>query len=866
MSTLPSPSPSQQLNNPNPTTPAFEDDAEWIMAYLKIHALSHATWRYAHFLWIGIILVSLTFAVFHLLNLRSGVLGAYWSKWYLRRRTWRKKHSLAQAKKSGRPHKQPLLLPSNSQLLTLSALTIASLAATFLGPDYIAPASRLFHRAAVPDVAAFIPQYTIQKAWWASGNRAGLIAFSLFPLCVLFALKRAPFAIFAIPFFTNLHSDKLIWLHRWIGRLIWALVALHATLWSVQLFKDRNSGTGDVAYVYAWHYQRFIFAWTAFILFTLLILLSLGPIRDKYYDTFYTLHIILVPATIIMSALHHPPLWWWCWLALFLWAGERIWRAIGWLYLNGFLGRRVSIPQISLTNQRLSNHGQGWELPYALSARPPLVHPFAPPPVPSTFSIPAGYAHAEILAGRTIRLRVVTPGRLTWAPGQHFFLCIPFLSIIDTHPFTCASVCDNQKLGNDGRMIVFLIRAKNGWTKDLWTTVVGLLAHGQRHPAGEVPVGTILPRTGVLLKAWIDGPFGSPVRTDWGVYSTAVIVAGGSGASFAISVLEYLCLCMAGRDGKSLGGTVGRRNSFSMQRIRFVWILRDFAHLQWCASILHRCHLLVSQESLQLDLFVTNFNPPVSHAIRPSDAGSLPSGTPDTSYSLATPASIEVKGVALDQDDLIQAQMPDDDYVDLSYYMGDFTMNGELGHEEHRLDLTNFDGDNDDRVRGESTLNRALKKEGCCQSFAPVCTVYCPSEPHEPSSIELDKPGYGDVYTGGSSQRMKRMSTISLASQASSIQALMREVVEEPQLELGEQEMQDISVMAEFARPGRPKVDLILRDEVSMAGGRVVVACCGPTTLNAVVRKAVAAQIDPLRIRQGDNSGSIDLVVEEFGF
>lgn len=265
MSTLPSPSPSQQLNNPNPTTPAFEDDAEWIMAYLKIHALSHATWRYAHFLWIGIILVSLTFAVFHLLNLRSGVLGAYWSKWYLRRRTWRKKHSLAQAKKSGRPHKQPLLLPSNSQLLTLSALTIASLAATFLGPDYIAPASRLFHRAAVPDVAAFIPQYTIQKAWWASGNRAGLIAFSLFPLCVLFALKRAPFAIFAIPFFTNLHSDKLIWLHRWIGRLIWALVALHATLWSVQLFKDRNSGTGDVAYVYAWHYQRFIFAWTVSI-------------------------------------------------------------------------------------------------------------------------------------------------------------------------------------------------------------------------------------------------------------------------------------------------------------------------------------------------------------------------------------------------------------------------------------------------------------------------------------------------------------------------------------------------------------------------------------------------------------------------
>jgi hypothetical protein len=259
MSTLPS---SSQQPNPNPTTPAFDDDTEWFMAYLKIHALSRTTWRYAHFLWLAIVLVALTFAAFHLLGVGSGVLGAYWSKWYLRRRTWRKKHSLAQAKKSGQPHKQPLLLPSNAQLLALSALTFAALAATFIGPDYIAPANRLFHRAAVPDVTAYIPQYTIQKAWWASGNRAGLVAFALFPLCILFALKRPPFAIFAIPFFTHLHSDKLIWLHRWIGRLIWALVVLHATLWSVQLFKDTRSGTGEIAYVYAWHYQRFIFAWT----------------------------------------------------------------------------------------------------------------------------------------------------------------------------------------------------------------------------------------------------------------------------------------------------------------------------------------------------------------------------------------------------------------------------------------------------------------------------------------------------------------------------------------------------------------------------------------------------------------------------
>ena len=43
-------------------------------------------------------------------------------------------------------------------------------------------------------------------------------------------------------------------------------------------------------------------------------------------------------------------------------------------------------------------------------------------------------------------------------------------------------------------------------------------------------------------------------------------------------------------------------------------------------------------------------------------------------------------------------------------------------------------------------------------------------------------------------------------------------------------------------------------------------AGCGPTGLNAMVRKAVAAQIDPARIRLGDMRGSIALVAEDFEY
>lgn len=295
-----------------------------------------------------------------------------------------------------------------------------------------------------------------------------------------------------------------------------------------------------------------------------------------------------------MSALHYPPLWWWCWSSLLLWVGERVWRVSNWVYINGFLGSRVSVSSIAPRNEKLSTHGQSLEMhsvfpdvePTSLAVDHESYTPgLSRHPRPSSYSasstIPAGYAHAEILAGRTIRLRLIPPGRLTWAPGQHFLLCIPSVSKFVSHPFTCASVCDEQKPGVDGRMIMFLIRAKNGWTQDLWTTVVGLLIGGRRHPAQEAPVGTTLPTTGVLLKAWVDGPLGSPARTNWNLYSTAMVVCGGSGVSFGISVLEYLCLCMAGRDGRHLGGNVGRSKVFPVQRIRFIWILRDFGELMY---------------------------------------------------------------------------------------------------------------------------------------------------------------------------------------------------------------------------------------------------------------------------------------------
>jgi hypothetical protein len=70
--------------NPNPTTPPFTDDQEWITAYLAIHMLSDPSRRYSYLLWLSFALVFVGFSIIHLCNLRAGVIGAYFSKWAVR--------------------------------------------------------------------------------------------------------------------------------------------------------------------------------------------------------------------------------------------------------------------------------------------------------------------------------------------------------------------------------------------------------------------------------------------------------------------------------------------------------------------------------------------------------------------------------------------------------------------------------------------------------------------------------------------------------------------------------------------------------------------------------------------------------------
>lgn len=190
-----------------------------------------------------------------------------------------------------------------------------------------------------------------------------------------------------------------------------------------------------------------------------------------------------------------------------------------------------------------------------------------------------GYARAQLLPGRTVRLTINTPRSLRWLPGQHLFLTIPRVKLFQGHPYTILSVDENADgivplVGESSTSspIVLLIRAQKGFSKSLWDVVV------KKRRKKELLTGDG-GGTGVDLRALVSWPLGSSARAAWGEFSSIVIVCGGTGCSFGLSILEYACRRMARRDALAKVGLSDEDEGdsrFLTKRVRFVWILKEY--------------------------------------------------------------------------------------------------------------------------------------------------------------------------------------------------------------------------------------------------------------------------------------------------
>ncbi|KIJ94089.1 hypothetical protein K443DRAFT_134858 [Laccaria amethystina LaAM-08-1] len=240
---------------------------------------------------------------------------------------------------------------------------------------------------------------------------------------------------------------------------------------------------------------------------TLMNILSLRPVRNMAFEFFLICHIVLVLIFLFASYYHAQ-------IAL---AGSYIWPA---LFVWG-LDRFIRLVRVIWNNSTFRRKGD-----------------------PSQ-----SLATVKLLSEDTIIMSLKRQD-FSWAPGQHAYVILPTVSKLpfEAHPFTMASISeklDGTFSKGQARDVVFFVKGCNGFTKRL-----------RDHGVGTVP-------------AYVDGPYGCP--PDLCEYATCILVAGGSGISYTLSL--FLNLIRENARGKS-----------AVRRILFVWAFRDESYLSWLSK------------------------------------------------------------------------------------------------------------------------------------------------------------------------------------------------------------------------------------------------------------------------------------------
>lgn len=128
---------------------------------------------------------------------------------------------------------------------------------------------------AFPDVGTVPVNTTIPyRTWWTIGGRLGGMTNALTPLALLLALKQVPWALLSTRALGGYSFDRLSFLHKWVGRIVWLFATAHIVTWSVQLGMDTAIGGQMIwSFVFLWPRFRWGFVVSARI--------SLTPFRDN---------------------------------------------------------------------------------------------------------------------------------------------------------------------------------------------------------------------------------------------------------------------------------------------------------------------------------------------------------------------------------------------------------------------------------------------------------------------------------------------------------------------------------------------------------------------------------------------------------
>lgn len=191
------------------------------------------------------------------------------------------------------------------------------------------------------------------------------------------------------------------------------------------------------------------------------------------------------------------------------------------------------------------------------------------------FTKPATTDHlalVELLDAEVMRITVPTP--MKWKAGQHAYLTMPSINKFQQHPFTVATASGDA---------VFFVRTQRGELSLLVCMVVD--AAGFTRRLRDRLIGT-KSRTRCL----IEGPYGNVHSMHH--YDTVLLVVGGTGVSFATSLLLDTL-------------AVAKKDESTVTALHMIWNVRSADNVAWIAPLLNQALEGNPAIRVRIDVFVT---------------------------------------------------------------------------------------------------------------------------------------------------------------------------------------------------------------------------------------------------------------------
>ncbi|KAL2843746.1 ferric reductase like transmembrane component-domain-containing protein [Aspergillus pseudoustus] len=316
-------------------------------------------------------------------------------------------------------------------------------------------------------------------------DRIGIMAFALTPLSVLLSSRESLLSVI-----TGVPYHHFMFLHRWLGWIIFIQSALHTLGWTIieaRLYQPQPTVWNEwVAQVYI------IWGIVAMILLSFMVVFSTQwGIRLTGYEFFRKSHYVLAMVYIGACWGHWAQLYCWMIGSLLVWFFDRGVRLVRTFALHHFntpnttssLG--LHVPEARMTLFQRSHDGDVVRLDFE-------------------------HNHDE------------------WKIGQHFFLCFPDLTLWQSHPMTPLNVPGQNPRGQSH---TYIIRSRKGITKRL----ADIARNAQLSATSPIPA----PTTSVVLS----GPYGQSILSE-GFYDAddvnVMCIAGGTGVTFVLPVLLAL--------------------------------------------------------------------------------------------------------------------------------------------------------------------------------------------------------------------------------------------------------------------------------------------------------------------------------------